>query len=104
MLGNIIDVDEAMLYTAAADEDGMGFFFDFAAAFPSIEQEFFLRFFRSLGWPGWLMNFILTLYRNNRCQMQICGVRHEGFQLTRGIRQGCHCQHTYCVYGISNAQ
>ena len=35
MLGNIIDVDEAMLYTAAEDMEGMAFFFDFAAAFPS---------------------------------------------------------------------
>ena len=89
MLGNIIDVDEAMLYTAAEGEGGMAFFFDFAAAFPSVEQTFFLRFFRSLGWPGWLMNFILTLYRNNQCHMQVGGARYDGFQLTRGIRQGC---------------
>ena len=89
MLGNIIDVDEAMLYTAAEDMEGMAFFFDFAAAFPSIEHESFIRFFRSLGWPRWLMNFILTLYRNNKCQMQLGGVRYAGFQITRGIRQGC---------------
>eukprot|EP00959_Pyramimonas_sp_CCMP1952_P413673 8667771-Pyramimonas_sp.AAC.1 len=31
MVSNILDVDEAMLATAAAGEGGMAFFFDFAA-------------------------------------------------------------------------
>ena len=40
MLSNVIDVDEAMLYAAAEDEEGMAFFFDFKAAFPSVAPDY----------------------------------------------------------------
>ena len=54
MLANLIDVDEAMLREAARAEGAYALFFDFAAAFPSIEHALLHEFFQSLGWPQWL--------------------------------------------------
>ena len=39
MIANLLDVDEAMILKAAQGEEAMAFFYDFAAAFPSIEHE-----------------------------------------------------------------
>ena len=65
------------------------YFCDFAAAFPSIEHEFFHQFFRQLGWPSWLLNIINIVYMENRCQICMAGARYAGFSISRGIRQGC---------------
>ena len=51
MLFNLVDVDEAMITEAARGEGDYVFFFDFAAAFPSIKHTILHEFFRSLGWP-----------------------------------------------------
>ena len=67
----------------------MAFFFDFAAAFPSIEHQLLMEFFAHLGWPGWLMNFLHCLYQDNCCLISVGGTRYPGFSLTRGVRQGC---------------
>ena len=48
-------------------------FYDFAAAFPSVEHEFMQEVFRALGWPAWLLNFVSVLYANNRCQIVLGG-------------------------------
>ena len=89
MLANLIDIDEVMLQTAAQDEGGVAFFFDFAAAFPSIEHQLLMSFFAHLGWPSWLMNFLNSLYRDNYCHLSLAGARYPGFRITRGVRQGC---------------
>ena len=89
MLANLLDVDEPMMETACRSERGMAFFFDFAAAFPSIEHDFFIGFFQHLGWPPCLINIIRILYQDNWCSICLSGTRYEGFSITRGIRQGC---------------
>ena len=89
MVANLLDIDEAMLTQAAAAEGAYAIFFDFAAAFPSIEHEFFQAFFRSLGWPAWLCQFVRSLYWHNYCDISLGGGGHEGFGITRGTRQGC---------------
>ena len=63
-------------------------FFDFAAAFPSIEHQLFMEFFRGLGWPSWLVNIALVLCQDYRCEVGLAGARFPGFSLTRGIRKG----------------
>ena len=89
MIANLIDIDEAMATTLLEDDAASAFFFDFAAAFPSVEQEMMHKLFESLGWPDWLLRFIHILYQNNWCHIVLGGSRHAGFSLTRGIRQGC---------------
>ena len=89
MLANLLDVDESMLQGALRDDGTMAVFYDFAAAFPSIEHELMHKFFNSLGWPTWLTNIIKRLYHNNHCQIAFAGIRYSGCKITRGIRQGC---------------
>ncbi len=89
MIANLLDVDEAMIKQAGVVEDGMAVFYDFAAAFPSIEHRFFHEFFRHLGCPAWLLNIIYVLYLDNFCYIQMQGTRYSGFAINRGIRQGC---------------
>ncbi len=89
MLANVLDIEEAMICTARESEQGWAFFYDMAAAFPSVEQEFFHGYFHKLGWPRWLLNIIHIFYLNNTCQICLAGARYIGFTLTRGIRQGC---------------
>ena len=81
MLANVVDIEEAMATTACSQAEGGALFFDFAAAFPSLEHETMFRIFRRLGWPPWLLNFISALYTCNRCSMVLGGARHAGFEL-----------------------
>ena len=49
MLANILDAEEAMLLAAILFGDSVAVFFDFAAAFPSIEHALLFAYFQSLG-------------------------------------------------------
>ena len=89
MAANIVDIEFAMLEAAATSDAGGAIFFDFAAAFPSVEQPLLHSMFASLGWPRWLRNFVGCLYHRNRCYIMLGGSRYEGFVVTRGVRQGC---------------
>ena len=43
LIANIVDIDEAMNATAATQSRGAALFYDFAAAFPSVSQEFLIE-------------------------------------------------------------
>ena len=45
MLSNIFDVEEAMVMAAMGNSQAVALFYDFAAAFPSIEQTLFFFLF-----------------------------------------------------------
>ena len=89
MLANLVDMDEGMVSAMCSSDDGAALFFDFAAAFPSIEHEYMMHVFRHLSWPTWLLRFIQVLYSHNTCELAMGGSRHKGFAITRGVRQGC---------------
>ena len=57
MLANLVDVDEAMAYTASRGEGGIAFFVVFAAAFPSIEHEFFLQLWSEIGMAAMVVEY-----------------------------------------------
>ena len=89
MIAKSLGVDEAMVMDAACGEDAYAILFDFAAASPSIEHKLLHEFFRSLGWPSWLWNFIKLFYWRNFCSISLGGTQQAGFDIMRGIRQGC---------------
>ena len=89
MLANLLDIDEAMLLGALRGDGPMIVFYDFATAFPSIEHDLLTDLFKSLGWPEWLLNMVNRLYSRNFRQIVLGGIRFDGCDLTRGIRQGC---------------
>ena len=69
MLANLLDIDEAMLLGALKGDGSMTLFYDFAAAFPSIEHDLLTDVFKSFGWPDWLLNIVNRLYSLNFCQI-----------------------------------
>ena len=89
ILANLVDLDEAMALSVCRSDEGAAIFFDFAAAFPSVEHDFMKAVFRWLCWPPWLLTFIDILYAHNYCHIVLGRSRHQGFDITRGIRQGC---------------
>ena len=52
MMANLLGVDESMLNTATQGERGMALFFDFAAAFPSVEHDFVYEVLSAFGLAG----------------------------------------------------
>eukprot|EP00959_Pyramimonas_sp_CCMP1952_P235012 4910802-Pyramimonas_sp.AAC.1 len=87
MLANVIDVDEAMQTAALTCEDGAAIFFDFAAAFPSVGQDFLLDVLADSGIPARPLQYFKSHYAQNRCRLVIGGEEHAGFPVTAGIRQ-----------------
>ena len=63
--------------------------FDFTATFPSISQEFLHDVLRHSGMPATITNVVRCLYHNNKCEVKLKGCRYDGFEMTRGVRQGC---------------
>jgi len=89
MLGNVVDIDEAMMETAMTKEEGSAVFLDFRAAFPSVLQGFLLGVLRHMGMPASVLNMVRTLYHDNSCTLVAGGCRQPGFAIGSGIRQGC---------------
>ena len=90
LIATIIDVEEAMIRTASTKRFGAAIFYDFAAAFPSVSQDFLIEYFERCGvLPGTIVNFIARLYCGNRCHIAFGGVLYEGFDYIMEIRQGC---------------
>ncbi|CAK0871243.1 unnamed protein product [Prorocentrum cordatum] len=88
-LADLIDVDEAMQATALTCEDGAAIFFDLAAAFPSVGQDFLLDVLADSGVPARPLRYLQSLYFHDRCRLVIGGDEHEGFPVTARVRQGC---------------
>eukprot|EP00959_Pyramimonas_sp_CCMP1952_P007146 149529-Pyramimonas_sp.AAC.1 len=78
-----------MQTAALACEDGAAIFFDVAAAFPSVGQDFLLDVLADSGIPAGPLQYFKSLYAQSRCRLVIAGEEHEGFPVTAGIRQGC---------------
>ena len=79
MLSNVIDIDECLTHAALEEEKAVAIFYDFAAAFPSVEHQMLFEYFVSLGWPSWLRNMILILYSNNFCTISLGSATYVGF-------------------------
>ena len=78
-----------MFQVAAQGDGGLGIFFDVHAACPSVEHIYLLTALEGLGWPSWVFRIIRALYHRNHCHLVPRGRRFDGFDMTRGIRQGC---------------
>ncbi|CAK0886943.1 unnamed protein product [Prorocentrum cordatum] len=74
-------------YVQDSDGDSAAVFLDFAAAFPSISQEYIQACLRHMGVPA--VAAFLSLYNNSRCVVSVKGQIFDGFCMTSGARQGC---------------
>ena len=82
MASNVIDVDDPMTHASLEQERAVAIFYDFAAAFPSIEHAFLFTYFASLGWPFWLCSIIQILYASNFCDVASGGSLFPGYAIT----------------------
>ena len=89
MLSNIIDVDETGLATVALCPGHAQIFFDFKAAFLSVNHTFLQDAMRLRGLPPQWACYLQHLNRDIGCIFCIGGSTQPGFQFTAGIRQGC---------------
>ena len=78
-----------MLLRSILNDNAAGIFRDFAAAFPSISQEFCFKVLEDAGLPTSELNAMKALYSNSRCKISMKGDVYEGFVLAAGVRQGC---------------
>ena len=44
--------------------------------------------FAARGWPSSIRRFMNILYHKNYCDISLGGARYDGFNITRGVRQG----------------
>ena len=64
-------------------------FFDFKAAFPSVNHEFMWAVLEHIGTSPHFLNSFKCVYRGNFQQVVLRGRRSKLFPLNSGIRQGC---------------
>jgi hypothetical protein len=89
ILRNIVDMDNAMLVKSLEEDDCVAVFLDFAAAFPSISQQFCITVLEEWGIPPEEICAMKTLFDVSRCEVNIKGETFQGFSLAAGVRQGC---------------
>jgi hypothetical protein len=64
-------------------------FFDFRAAFPSVQHAWLFFVLVHMGLPTRIVEAIRKLYNNCIVHLVFGGARHPGFKLLSGIKQGC---------------
>ena len=71
------------------DKPGLLIFIDFYKAFDTIEWSFIQKAFKFFNFPEYLTKWIEIIYTNITSRIIYNGHMSEGFDLTRGVRQGC---------------
>ena len=89
MLSNIVDVDFESMKISLKHQRGAIILFDFAAAFPSVSQEYMWNVLTHIGLQPGLLRAIQSLYCNNMHFVKIKSYVFCSFSATSGVRQGC---------------
>ena len=69
-----------------------------AAAFPSMSRTFIFYALGEMNAPDWWVNAVKALYEANYHYILWQGVRYEGFEFYRGVKQGCPLSAILFVY------
>ena len=89
ILKDLVEVETVMMLRSLNDDNSAAVFLDFAAAFPSISQEYIQTCLQHIGVPAPAVTAFLSLYNNSRCVVSVKGQIFDGFCMTSGVRQGC---------------
>ena len=89
MLANIVDIETEAMKANMTSSSAAIVLYDFAAAFPSISQQFLFCCLEKLGFPPGAVRFVRSLYCQHRGIPTLDGARGGDILLTAGIRQGC---------------
>lgn len=111
-LSNIVEFDAAARAAAfvagtpppegAGDNDAalpcpVAFFFDFAAAFPSVSRQFLTAVLEAMQVPMPLRNCLRALLRRTTMDLCIDGMKFEGWTCHSGVPQGCNASAMFFV-------
>ena len=89
MLANIVDIDFHSMTISLKHSRGAVILFDFAAAFPSLSQEYMWHLLAHIGLPREILLAIQRLYMNNLHFIKVRSSIFTSFSATSGVRQGC---------------
>ena len=89
LLANVVELEDEAMQTSLRESEGAMLLLDFAAAFPSISQQFLRAALQHVGFPPEAFHLVDALYYKNSCRIQVKGCKFDGFAMTGGIRQGC---------------
>ena len=89
LIANVVELEDEAAQTALRASEGATMLLDFAAAFPSVSQQFLKQALKFLGFPPAALNLLEALYYKNSCQIVVMGRSFPGFPMAAGIRQGC---------------
>ena len=89
IIKDLVEVENAMILRSLDSADSAAVFLDFAAAFPSISQEYVMQVLQHIGMPTNALNAFRMLYDTSSCRIALKGATFDGFLMTSGVRQGC---------------
>lgn len=89
MLSNVVDVDYEAMRISLKHPRGAIILFDFAAAFPSLSQDYMWSVLSHIGLPPNVMQAIRCPYMNNMHFVKVKGTYFPSLTATSGVRQGC---------------
>ena len=89
LLSNVVELEHQAMLTSLDASEGALVLLDFAAAFPSVSQQYLKKALAHIGMPTSALNLLAAFYHKTECVVQVGRGRFEGFELRSGIRQGC---------------
>ena len=89
MLANVVDLEHYSMMCSLLHKRPAAFLFDFAAAFPSLSQDFLLDMLKLLPIPRHVARLARSFYVGHRGCPTLEGQHGDMFELSAGIRQGC---------------
>ena len=89
MLSNVVDIDLEAMKISLKHARGSIVLFDFAAAFPSISQDYMWTVLEHIGMPASTTHGLKSLYVNNLHYVKVKSEVFPSFTATSGVRQGC---------------
>ena len=90
ILASVVDIEEASVLAALQEDESAVFLFDFAAALPSMSQDYFLRALEHIGLPPHVLHAVRALYDNSRCRPAFGGQLWGGSSERRGSDMDAH--------------
>ncbi|CAK0873161.1 unnamed protein product, partial [Prorocentrum cordatum] len=89
MLRNVLDIDFAAQKISVTSNKGAILFFDFQAAFPSIDHTFMREVLSAVGLPMEFVNMLKMFDNDNKHKIKVCSQYFSSMTVRSGVRQGC---------------
>ena len=82
-------IRDVMYYCEENSITGAAINLDWEKAFDRVNWALLLKIMRKMGFPEFIINWIIILHTNIQCVCMINGNLSLPFRIERGVRQGC---------------